>query len=149
MTNSADDKRSRERRLIEGGGGTKRGDSSSAGGRSADAFRIEEPVGGHRFDFRSATSATEESSDITLLDEETAITVEISEQHLEGQKEALMHETGASEAVADAMFEVFRRIVEEEAEAQGKDWSKEAVEAVTNAMVATAIQEEKQRSLLA
>jgi len=78
----------------------------------------------------------------------TSISVKVSESDLEGQKQNLMEEGDLSETVAESIFDLFQTMVEEEAKKQNKNWSTEVIQDVTNAMIAIAIQEEKQRSLL-
>jgi hypothetical protein len=77
-----------------------------------------------------------------------SISVMVSESDLEGQKQNLIKEANLSETVAESVFEVFQTMVQEEAKKQNKNWSTEVIRGVTNAMIAIAIQEEKQRSLL-
>lgn len=123
---------------------------SSSGLRSSDDFKIEETVTTSTGTVPGDTPEHQRTDDDTGLEKETSSNIHISltEDDLTGQVDVLQEETGASEGVAEKLYEAFQLMVIEEAEKQDKEWSDEVIDAVTNLVIATAIREEKQRELL-
>lgn len=73
------------------------------------------------------------------------IEVQLSDEHLSKQREAIQSEFGLKEYEADILYDAIKNLVREQANELNKDWSKEAVESVANLVAAMMIQEEKQR----
>jgi len=116
--------------------------------RPGSDFKVETPVEGDKFDVDlPAATETRDEAD-SPPDSNQRVSIRITEDDLDDQLDTLIEETGLPESVAEELYGVFQALVEEEAEAQGKEWSDEVVKGVTNVMIATAIKEEKIRDFL-